>query len=163
MKGKSDFCVEDSHLNVVRNDSVCSYFCSNSKVWDVNKVQQDFHYDDAQLICQTGIPQEEVNDRVAWVSTITGGYIVKSGYQFWANSNMKLKNVPESKEWSKLWNIRLSHKVKTFLWHFCQNNVPVQKLLRSRGVALPITCSMCENDIEHLLHIFFDCGLVVEC
>lgn len=32
LKGKTDFCVEDSHLNVVRNDKVCSYFRSNSKI-----------------------------------------------------------------------------------------------------------------------------------
>lgn len=88
---------------------------------------------------------------------------MKSGYQFWVNSTLGSNSVPEEKGWNKLWNLRLPHKVRTFLWRFCQNNVPVRKLPRSRGVDLPIICSMCERDIEHLLHIFFDCGFAAEC
>lgn len=51
----------------------------------------------------------------------------------------------------------MPHKIRTFLWRFCKNNVLVRKLLRSKGVALPISFPVCENDFEHLLHLFFDC------
>lgn len=68
-----------------------------------------------------------------------------------------------SKGWNILWSLKLPHKIRTFLWHFCKNNVPIRKLLKSKRVAVPIICFMCEHDIEHLLHIFFDCNFVTKC
>ena len=32
-----------------------------------------------------------------------------------------------------------------------------------KGVAVPIECSMCEGDVEHMLHIFFDCDFAKNC
>lgn len=161
MQSKRNFCVENDQSSVVRDDRICNYFRPNSKVWDVNRVQQDFHRDDAQLILQTNIPQKEVKDRIAWVHTNTGTYTVKSGYQFWSQLNMTHTAETDAKGWNKLWNLNVPHKIRTFLWRFCTNNVPVRKLLRSRGVNLPITCPICNTDIEHLLHTFFDCTFAV--
>lgn len=53
-KGKDDYCIENSHLTIVKNDYACSYFCSNSKVWDEYKVQQHFHQDDSNLFFKQG-------------------------------------------------------------------------------------------------------------
>lgn len=36
---KSDYCVEDHHLNGIRDERVCSYFRPNTKEWGVHKVQ----------------------------------------------------------------------------------------------------------------------------
>lgn len=82
LKGKNDFCVEDSHMNANRTENVCCYFHPQSKKWDVHKVQHDFHDVDVQLILQTRIPQNMFRDRVAWTASNTGGYTVKMGYQF---------------------------------------------------------------------------------
>lgn len=161
LQSKRNFCVENDQSSVVRDERICNYFRSNSKVWDVNRVQQDFHQDDAQLILQTNIPQKEVKDRTAWVHTTTGTYTVKSGYQFWSQLNVTHTAETDAKGWNKLWNLNVPHKIRTFLWRFCTNNVPVRKLLRSRGVNLPITCPICITDIEHLLHTFFDCTFAV--
>lgn len=35
--------------------------------------------------------------------------------------------------------------------------------LNSRGITLPITCPMCHNDIEHLIHVFFYCEFAMQC
>ena len=35
--------------------------------------------------------------------------------------------------------------------------------LRNKGVTLPITCPMCNADIEHLLRLFFDCPSASSC
>lgn len=150
-------------LNVVRNELACSYFRPNSKAWDVTRVQQDFHEDDVHLVLQTKIPRLDVQDRVAWSGTVNGGYSVKSGYYFWGKLNSEVNLGSNSKDWLRLWNLRIPHKMITFLWRFYKNNVPVRWLLRSKGVVVPITCPMCESDTEHLSHIFFDCKFAVEC
>lgn len=82
LKGKMDFRVEDSHLNIIRDENVCFYFHPNSKTWDVHKVEQDFHNDDSRLILQTRIPQNDVKGRLAWTGSDKGIYTAKSGYKF---------------------------------------------------------------------------------
>lgn len=69
----------------------------------------------------------------------------------------------QSKGWNRIWNLKVPHKIKIFLWRLCRNNVPVRNLLRHKGVPVPIGCVKCEGDIEHLLHLFFDCGFAQEC
>lgn len=167
LKGKRDFCVEDSHVNAVRNEKVCCYFCPNSKDWDVQKVQQDFHEDDIRLILQTRIPQIMARDKVAWTASSTGGYTVKTGYQYWSTQNTNVANNMDSDNsscWNRIWKLRLPHKMRTFIWRFCNNNIHVRNLLRSKGVATTIICLMCNTDVEHMLHIFFfDCKFASDC
>ena len=163
LRTKQNYCVEDHHLNGVRNERVCSYFRPNAKEWDVHKVQQHFHEDDFRVILQTRIPQHAVRDRLAWTQSFNGQYSVKSAYHYWLSSSNLMINADNSKGWKRLWNLNLPHKIKIFLWRFCKNNIPVRYLLRSKGVLNPITCPMCEGDIEHLLHVFFDCTFAQQC
>lgn len=163
LKGKLDFCVEDSHLNNVRDERACQYFRSNSRDWDVQKVQHDFHHNDIEFILQRRIPQYNAKDRIIWAGSNQGQYTVKSGYQFWTSQINSDQSVSDSKGWSKIWKMQVPHKVRTFLWRFCKNNVPVRYLIRGKGVATTIICPMCEVDIEHMCHLFCKCPYVVGC
>lgn len=53
--------------------------------------------------------------------------------------------------------------MKIFVWRFCSNIIPVRKRLRTKGVSLPISCPMCNVDIEHLIHFFYDCRFAKHC
>lgn len=65
--------------------------------------------------------------------------------------------------WNKLWRLNIPHKMKIFLWRFCRNNIPVRNRLRHKGVSVTILCPMCNVDVEHLLHVFFDCTFAKCC
>lgn len=39
----------------------------------------------------------------------------------------------------------------------------MRRNLSIKGVAVSIMCPMCHRDIEHLLHVFFDCEFAVHC
>ena len=69
----------------------------------------------------------------------------------------------QSAGWKKLWSLKIPHKIRMFLWRICRNNVPVRNMLREKGVDIPILCPMCNIEVEHLLHIFFDCKFASEC
>lgn len=56
--------------------------------------------------------------------------------------------------------MEVSQKVKFFLLRFGRYNVHIRNMLRNKAVHSTIICPMCENDVEHLLHIFFDCDSV---
>lgn len=57
----------------------------------------------------------------------------------------------------------IPHKIKVLMWRLCRNNVPVRNLLRGKGVRVPISCVMCIGDVEHLMHLFLDCGFAKAC
>lgn len=150
-------------MNSIRNERICQFFRPNSKDWDVHKVQQNFHDGDIQLILQTRIPQSNIRDRIAWMGSCNGEYTVKSGYRYWASQSTSTASVNVSKGWNKIWQVQLPHKVRTFLWRFCKNTIPVRYLLRSKGVVMSISCPMCDVDIEHMRHLFCECKFDEEC
>lgn len=57
----------------------------------------------------------------------------------------------------------MPHKVKIFLWRLCRNNILVRNLLRGKGVRTSILCPMCARDVEHPMHLFFDCEFATGC
>lgn len=95
-------------------------------------MRQDFHEDDVELILQTRIPQNHMKDKVAWMHSSNGRYTVKTGYHYWVSQNFNMDGDANVIGWNRLWNLNLPHKLKTFLWRFCKNNIPVRKLLRGK-------------------------------
>ncbi|XP_074378321.1 uncharacterized protein LOC141719854 [Apium graveolens] len=163
LQNKDDFCVSQSIDYGCNQVQVSSFFRTDDRSWEADKVMSFFTEDDARLILAVRIPQNPTVDRLAWSRTTNGQYTVKTGYQLWHDSNIGPGSVYQSNGWSKLWRLNLPHKIKIFLWRFCRNNIPVRRRLSAKGVRLPITCPMCMADIEHLGHVFFDCLFASSC
>lgn len=157
LKAKKDYCVDNLHIYDGRNEFVSSLFRPGTKMWDESKVRDMFSAADATAILAIQVPQHDVGDRVAWSRSKNGSYDVKTGYQFWYDQHIGENLVPQSGGWSRLWKLNIPQKIKIFIWRLCRNNLPVHMLLRAKGINVPSTCPMCNADIEHLLHIFFDC------
>ena len=160
---KEGYCVDQDVNYGVSTIPVADFILNNPKRWDEAKVEETFSERDAQLILETTLPQATVKDRLAWPRAMDGQYNVKSGYQHWCDVNLGNTGVMQSKGWSKLWKTDLPHKIQTFMWRFSRNTVPVRNRLRGKGVDLPIICPMCDMDVEHLLHLFFDCPFAQNC
>lgn len=163
LRGKLDFQVENSHMYADRADRVADYIHNDSKTWNVDLVLESFLPEDAKAILSIPIPQRDVSDRLVWVGSSTGIYTAKEGYRFWLNQHVNGSNVPYSEGWKRLWSLFVPHKIKIFLWRFCRNTILVRMKLSAKGIRLPITCPMCSVDVEHLLHLFFDCRFAKKC
>lgn len=124
LRANEGFCVEDHHLNGFRDTKVSAYFHPNTKMWDEQKVKHDFQQGDAELVLNTRIPQNQVRDRLVWSFSNSGIYTAKSGYHFWYSRNSVLLDTADSEGWKRLWRVKLPHKVKVFLWRFCNNTIP---------------------------------------
>lgn len=148
---------------VKENTKIGSFFKERLLEWDEVKLREVFDDEDVAGIMRTKIPQYEVSDRVAWLHTKSGNFYVKSGYQLWLNNNVQSQSDATSDGSRRLWNLRFPPKVKYFLWIFCKNNVRIRVVLHSRNYAIPILCPMCNRDMEHLLHVFFDCYFAAQC
>ena len=163
LRGARDFQVDQENMFVSDSARVCDFFLENTSMWDTEKVKMYFSELDANAILNTRIPSMCIKDRIAWSHTSNGQYTVKSGYQQWHKSNVHATGVQEAKGWNIIWSLEVPHKVRIFIWRFCRNNIPIRKLIRSRGITIPISCSMCTGDIEHLIHLFFECNFAREC
>lgn len=163
LRQKANFVVEDSHRYAGRSELVSTLVDADTRSWRVNIIQHLFLEEDALAIVNTPIPQREVKDRVAWVSTKTGQYTAKSGYHYWVERNLGSNVIHHHEGWKKIWKLNIPHKLKIFLWHFCRNTMPIRWRIRSRGIIVPITCPLCNNDVEYMLHLFFDCNFAADC
>lgn len=65
--------------------------------------------------------------------------------------------------WDKIWRLIVPHKLKILPSRFFRNNMSVRNVLRSNGVATTIICPMCERDVEHPCHVFFDRSFATQC
>ena len=61
------------------------------------------------------------------------------------------------------WRLPIPHKIRVFLWRLCRNTIPVYYRLRGKGVPVTIRCPLCEGEVEHLRHLFFECIFSKEC
>lgn len=164
LRGKPNFCVDSEYNNLVdRNVKVKDFFLRNQRAWDEEKVRNTFNSSDAEAILAVRIPQSSTRDRIAWVRSNDGQYSVKSGYRYWHSIHSGDNSVQPSGGWRTIWRLCIPHKIKVLLWRLCRNNVPVRNHLRGKGARVPINCVMCTGDIEHLLHLFFDCTVSTSC
>ncbi|KAL8093230.1 hypothetical protein AgCh_035211 [Apium graveolens] len=157
LRGKSYYKVDTDHTHNTRIDKVCEFFRPYGKQWDEAKVTQTFHDGDARCILNTRIPQNQIQDRVAWLHTKDGQYSVKSSYHYWFDINHAQNLESDSQGWARLWKLQILHKLKFFLWRVCKRNLPVRNMLRGKGVNVTILCPMCNTDVEHFRHLFLEC------
>lgn len=163
LRGKENHMVERVGGNQVAGEKVCDFFTPGERKWDSRRVSSSFQVHDAKLILATPIPKHQVCDRLSWPFATDGKYSVKSGYKYWHLNFSKCRRAVKSKGWGKLWRLNIPHKMKIFTWRLCRNNIPVRNSLRGKGVHTTIMCPMCDNDIEHCLHIFLDCCFAKAC
>lgn len=163
LRAKETFCVENSHRYEGRNELVSELLIPNSRQWNTSYVQEHFVEEDVRAILAIIVPQQDRQDRVVWSESSNGVYTAKAGYRFWYDQVFGTSSIPQSNGWNKIWRLQIPHKMKIFIWRFCRNSVPVRRRLNAKGVTLPITCPMCLNDIEHLLHVFFECNFARQC
>lgn len=118
---------------------------------------------DANAILATSVSQQSVDDRIVWAQSTNDLYNVKTRYREWKNHFAGNSRIIQSGGWTGLWRLDIPQKIKIFIWRFCRDNIPVRIRLSNKGVYLPISCPICNVDVEHLLHLFFECPFARNC
>lgn len=155
--------MEDNHFYAGRNDKVVNYIEPGSKRWSVQLVTENFLPGDVKAILAIPIPHHTVKDKLVLADSNSGIYTAKEGYKFWKKQSAVVLQVTQSQGWKKIWHMLIPHKTKIFVWRFCGNTIPVRSRLSAKGIHLPITCPMCNVDVDHLLHVFLDCTFAKQC
>uniref|UniRef100_A0A803QJV0 Reverse transcriptase n=1 Tax=Cannabis sativa TaxID=3483 RepID=A0A803QJV0_CANSA len=133
-----------------------------SGVWDESFIRANFNHEDAEMILRLPPLHEGLEDKVMWHYSRNGEYTVRSGYRMAAEMR-KSEATSEGQLmkdwWSKLWKLKLSPKVKHFVWKLANSWLPTHSNLVIRKVMTDPTCHRCSNGVrENIFHALWGCS-----
>ena len=140
----------------------------NTGCWDKEIIKNMFDQQDARDILSIPLCQG-MEDTVAWHFDKKGIFSVKSCYQLGVklrdhklcrDSSSSTAPSEQSPVWNMIWNLKLSGKVRIFLWRLCHNSLPTRMNIKRKKVDLDTRCPMCYRADEDGGHLFIKCKRV---
>jgi hypothetical protein len=127
-------------------------------MWDSQLIRETFYDENAQLILAIPLHGNQ-RDFIAWHADPKGIFSVKTAYAVGVRVRDKVNHRDQSTSdigdkptiWSKIWGLQVTNKIKTFLWRFTHNCLPIQTKLVRKGVkrTLGVQCAY-DKDCGHL-------------
>ena len=124
----------------------------NAQSWNVELIDQTFMGWEAEEI-KCGIGQD---DAYVWPFTSDGECSVRSAYHLLALGSLMaeqaLTSLADQKVWKSIWRIRAPNKFHHFIWRVVKDSLPTKENLHKRHIPLDVTCSLCDEQQETLMH-----------
>lgn len=60
---------------------------------------------------------------------------------------------------ARIWKIPTVPKIRMFLWRALSGDLAVDDCLVKHGMQASLTCQMCTNDLESIVHVLFGCTM----
>lgn len=135
----------------------------NVKQWNAQVIREMFDYVVAEEIFQVPLVEEVGGDKWNQKEEQSGCYSVQYGYRLWWKYQGISGFTSVDGDWSSLWNIKASPRVKHLLWRKCKGCLPTRLRLGQHHVQCPSECQLCENFIEDDLHVLFEYDVTTQC
>ena len=52
-----------------------------------------------------------------------------------------------------IWSAKVPSNIKFCLWKACRDVLPMRSRLQTKGVVVPLTCNLCDRDVENCCHV----------
>ena len=150
-----------SPRNDARVEKVCDLFYPNSKIWDPGLIQHIFYPWEAEKIMRIHVSAVNTEDTLVWPLSPNGEYSVKSTYRMLAAE--VTNGLPSSSGgacsllWKRIWKIHAPQRIKHFIWRAAKDSLPTKQNLVQQKIPMDVTCSLCEDYQEMLLHALWLC------
>ncbi|XP_024172251.1 uncharacterized protein LOC112178325 [Rosa chinensis] len=130
--------------------------------WNKELISENFHADEALLICSIPLSRSIVPDRLIWHFDMNGLFTTKSAYKIaFASLHLVLISGSSSNSnpshWKFIWAAPIPGKVKVHVWKVCASILPTASQLRSRRVPVEDGCLFCNSEEETLSHVSREC------
>ena len=66
-------------------------------------------------------------------------------------------------QWEMIWSAKVPSKIMVFLWKACRDVLPTRSRLQTKWVVVPLTCVLCDRDVENCWHVFLTCPFARQC
>ncbi|KAF3522414.1 hypothetical protein F2Q69_00048727 [Brassica cretica] len=109
-----------------------------------------------QRSVEAGSASVEVQDQIRRYDSRSGYKLIELLADIQSDNRSSLPPL-ETQLWRKLWKTKTSPKLRHFLWRVLSGAVAVKSQLRSRGIPLDTTCSLCKQGPETVCHVLFHC------
>jgi len=63
-----------------------------------------------------------------------------------------LTSSADQKVWKSIWRIQAPNKIHHFIWRVVKDSLPTKENLYKRHIPLDVTCSLCDEQQETLMH-----------
>ena len=98
-------------------------------------------------------------DGIIWAVTLNGQFSLNSAYL------LKTQNLdsfqPFNGSW--IWKIKTLPRIQTFIWMCFHNSIATRVCIASRGMQVNLTCLICHQAPESIIHVLRDCYLATSC
>ena len=102
-------------------------------------------------------------DKQIWAETSNGLFSVRSAYKVAMDLSKHIESASSSdgdsmrQFWKKFWKIKVPHKIRHFIWRVARDILPTKANLVHRHVILEGGCEECDDNLESLLHLCWEC------
>lgn len=129
--------------------------------WNLGNISFSFPYSLRQRIKAIPLPMAATAvDHISWRSSPNGEFDLKEAYNLACASQES--HLYETFMGNWVWKTITLPKIKCFLWQCIQKSIPAREVLGARGLAIPISCSLCHTKVESIIHLLRDCPLAKE-
>jgi ribonuclease HI len=136
-----------------------------TRSWNTNLLHELFFDHDVQAILEIDIPQQEQNDRLAWLHEKNGQFSVRSAYRLAYNLKHRNRDVGSSSNnpngvrsiWNKIWKAKVQPKIRVFGWRLATDTLATKNNKWRRTLEVNNLCSICGNGTEDSHHATVVC------
>lgn len=119
--------------------------------WDWNLLQQYLPMTTLDELRAALIDEEaESEDQICWREESSGSFSVRSAYSIMRHDT----NAPEAAKWNAIWRLKITNRIKVFLWLTRHKKLMTNSMRMRRGMTTSDGCWLCHNareDIDHVL------------
>ena len=96
-------------------------------------------------------------DRITWSSTPSGNFELKAAYKIARMEETGNSPCRFNGQW--IWKVQTIPKILCSIWQCYYNSIPVRAILASYGMEMPVSCLLCDEGTENVIHVLRDCGV----
>ncbi|XP_042939525.1 uncharacterized protein LOC122274565 [Carya illinoinensis] len=153
-KGTNSSLVWDPSVSELIDEGECR--------WKKEVLDQLFHEEDVEKICQIPLSKTGTQDKLMWGYTTNGCFTVRSAYYLQQSLVRQMKGECSSIvngliDWKHLWSLNVPMKIKLSVWKAAHNVLPTLQNLASKKIVDGDLCSICKREVESLLHVIWGC------
>ena len=148
--------------NILPEAKVSSLIEADRKEWKTEVIQELFMPNEASVIMGIPLSLRSTEDRIIWAYTPSGTYSTSSAYKLLKDRNVhgSFNREPQKRFWKGLWELRVPHKIKHFIWRACHNALPTKCNLVRRNIVNSEVCELCNEGQEDVIHALWKCPVV---
>ncbi|KAL5736195.1 hypothetical protein ACOSQ2_030983 [Xanthoceras sorbifolium] len=136
---------------------------SPSGLWNSDLIHAHFLPIDAKAILSIPCSLSRVDESLCWHHEKNGEYSVRSGYWVGVEAGLQCSGSGLSSSggwWKFLWRLKISAKVKLFVWRCCHDWLPSRVNLARKGLSLDVVYPLCAQCVETSMHALWGCPLL---